>query len=83
MLQLYIPKIRIIVQFLSGNVRPPEGKLPRYGISVFLKFRSFEKGLAEGGGWRKEILPMLQIQAYLSPPMRGGHNSFLLFFGPC
>ena len=34
-------KIRIIVQFLSGNVCPPEGKLPRCGISVFLQLFEF------------------------------------------
>ena len=26
-------------------------------------FRGFEKGLADGGGWREEILPMPEIQA--------------------
>ena len=31
-------------------------------------FRSFEKGLADGGGWREEILPMMQIQASFLHP---------------
>ena len=40
-LRTQIPKIRIIVQFLSGILRPPEGKLPRCGISVFLQCLNF------------------------------------------
>ena len=34
------------------------GETPK---SLFI--RSFEKGVADGGGWREEILPVPQIQA--------------------
>ena len=36
-----IPKIRTIHQFLSGNFCPPQGKLPRCAISVFLQWGNF------------------------------------------
>ena len=54
------------------------------------KIRSFEKGLADRGGWRKEILHMPEIQACFLYPFsyaplgEGGHISgepFLLQFG--
>ena len=34
-----MPTIQIIVQFLSGNFCPPQGKLPRCGVSVLFKGR--------------------------------------------
>ena len=59
---------------------------PRNGAS----FRSFEKGLADRGGWRDEILHMPEIQASFMYPFsyapKGGHTSgkrFWLFFGIC
>ena len=32
------------------------------------KFRSLEKGLADRGGWRKEVPPTPSIQAFFLPP---------------
>ena len=37
----WIPKIRIIVRFLSGDLCPPERKLPKCGVSAFLQCLNF------------------------------------------
>ena len=56
------------------------------------KIRSFEKGLADRGGWREEILPMPEIEASSLHPFsyaplgEGGHISgepFWRFWGVC
>ena len=36
--------------------------------SAFVSVRSFEEGLADRGGWRKEILPTPRIQAFFLSP---------------
>ena len=72
----------------------PRGILPKQTSTKFgsqtpkllrnpSRIRSFEKGLADGGGWREEILPMPEIQAsflhsFSIPPMRRATH----FWGP-
>ena len=56
-------------------------------MKAFTSFRSFEKGLADRRGWRKEILPIAEIQASFLYPFsyaplgEGGHISGERFFG--
>ena len=64
---------------------------PQKGGLVF-RFRSFDKGLADRGGWREEIRPMPEIEASFLHPFsyaplrsRGTHlwTIFRLFLGVC
>ena len=60
-------------------------KLPLFFLAGD-KIRSFEKGLADRGGWRKEIPPTPQILAFFCPPFPyapyevGEHNSGGIFY---
>ena len=52
------------------------------GVRRRTKIRSLEKGLADGGGWREEILPMPHVQAsfmhpfFQFPPNEGRRTQF-------
>ena len=49
-------------EFASGNFCPPEGKLPRYGISVFLQYLNFcpaYPGIRRGRSTQARIPPKL------------------------
>ena len=94
------PCFRQVHCFVQGPLRflhlPPNPTCARshiWGFPIFSdpSVRGFEKGLADRGGWREEILPVPEIQASFCillpiPPLgEDGHNSgqqFCCVWGP-